>query len=399
MNRFTNSIHVRKPDNSDSHYESISMTAAYDFYSAEEAYERFSGSAPGNVYSRFTNPTVDFFEKKLAAYEQAEAAISVSSGMAAYLIIAMTYLKQGDHVILASGIFGTTTHLYRQYFSQFGITATSVSVEDLDEWQNAIRSNTKMFIVESPTNPLMHVADLESISLLASHQNALFIVDNTLLSPIFQSPLSFGADLVLHSAGKFIDGQGRSVGGIIAGSQELISPLKANLRSSGVCISPFNAWIMSHGLDTLRARMLLHEKNTRNVYNWLKEHSNVNHIYTTLNPQHQSAHLIEKQQSGHAPILTLDISGGKNNAWKFINSLSLISRCTNIGAAKTMITHPTSTTHLRYTDKEKEMYGLTDGLVRICIGLEDYNDIIYDIKNALELVSSSNFISLEKTVS
>lgn len=386
MEHTTRAIHADHVAADDMHSEFIAMTSAYDFSSAEEASARFTGEKPGNVYSRFTNPTVEMFERRLAAMEGAEAAVGVASGMAAYLAIAMTYLKQGDHVLLASGIFGTTTHLFRQYFGQFGITATSVPVDDMSSWESSIQDSTKLIVVEAPTNPMLLVADLSALSQLAKKHNALLIVDNTLLSPVFQKPLDFGADIVLHSAGKWMDGQGRSVGGALAGSKELIKPLKAYLRASGVCMSPFNAWIFSKGLETLEARLNWHQRGAEKIFHWLKGNSQVTDIYSTLDPEHPNADVIKRQQTGHCPIISFRINGDKREAWNFVNALKVVSRCTNIGDAKSMITHPASTTHCRYTDEEKQAHGITDNLLRICVGLEDPFDIMADMAQAFQLM-------------
>jgi len=303
--------------------------------------------------------------------------------MSAYLAIAMTFLKQGDYVVLANGIFGTTTQLFRQYFSGFGITVSTVDVQDINEWENTIKPSTKLIIVETPTNPTLAIADIHQLSLLSKKQKALFVVDNTLLSPIFQKPLELGADLVLHSVGKFIDGQGRIVGGAVSGSLNLIGPLKEYLRNSGTCLSAFNAWVLSKSLDTLNARMQLHQQNTIEVYNWLSRQNIIKDIYSTLNPAHPQAHLISSQQKGHTPIISFEVNGGKAQAWKVIDSLRLITRCVNIGDAKTMVTHPATTTHGKYSDEERQKYGITDGLIRLSIGLEDSKDIIQDLYFAL----------------
>lgn len=389
MEHTTHAIHAPQVSAEDMHSEFMAMTSAYDFMSAEEASARFLGEKPGNVYSRFTNPTVEMFERRLAAMEGAEAAVGVASGMAAYLAIAMTYLKQGDHVLLASGIFGTTTHLFRKYFGQFGITATSVPVDDMAEWEENVQPNTKLFVVESPTNPMLAVADLSALAQLAKKHKAMFIVDNTLLSPVFQKPLEFGADIVLHSAGKWMDGQGRCVGGALVGSSELIKPLKDYLRASGVCMSPFNAWIFSKGLETLEARLNWHQRGAEKIFQWLKNHDQVTDIYCTLDTEHPNAAVIRRQQTGHCPIISFRIKGDKRAAWNFVNALKVVSRCTNIGDAKTMITHPASTTHCRYTDEEKQKHGLTDNLLRICVGLEDPFDIMADMAQAFQLVGDS----------
>ncbi|MDD9180556.1 MULTISPECIES: aminotransferase class I/II-fold pyridoxal phosphate-dependent enzyme [Aliivibrio] len=388
MEIITSAIHQRIDCLDDSHSEAIALTSAYDFNSASEAANRFSGVTQGNIYSRFTNPSVDLFERKLATFEGAEASVAFSSGMSAYLAIAITFLKQGDHVLLASGIFGTTTHLFRQYFGRFGITASVVDVDDINGWKKELQHNTKLIVVETPTNPILAVADIKQLSLIAKEQKAIFVVDNTLLSPVFQQPLAFGADLVLHSVGKFIDGQGRVVGGAISGSYKLIQPLKDYLRSSGTCLSAFNAWLLSKSMDTLYARMQQHQSNAIKVYNWLKVQDMIVSVNSTIDPEHSQAILISEQQKGHSPILTFSIKGGRIEAWKIIDSFELISRCTNIGDAKTMVTHPATTTHGKYTIKERERYGITENLIRLSIGLENPKDIIDDLNKAFDAIKT-----------
>ncbi|WP_052730053.1 trans-sulfuration enzyme family protein [Photobacterium halotolerans] len=383
MEQSTRAIHMGFPSLDDSHAAAIAMTSAYDFTSAQEASDRFNGVTEGNIYSRFTNPSVEHFERKLTSLENAEAAVAFASGMAAYLALAMTFLKQGDHVVLASGIFGTTTHLFRQYFGQFGITATCVDLDDQHAWQAAMCDRTRMILVESPTNPLLKVADLSWLSGLAKRNHALLVVDNTLLSPVNQRPLNHGADLVLHSTGKFMDGQGRTVGGVIAGRKDVIQPLKNYLRSSGTCMNAFTAWVLSHGLDTLTARMAMHEQNARKVEAWLRQQSCVKQVFSTFSPVHPQAEVIAKQQTGHSPVISFIVEGGQAAAWRCIDALNLVARCTNIGDTKSMVTHPASTTHCRYSQEEKLQYGISDGLVRLCVGLEASQDIIQDLGQAL----------------
>ncbi|MEZ9358971.1 aminotransferase class I/II-fold pyridoxal phosphate-dependent enzyme [Vibrio cyclitrophicus] len=383
MDNSTLAIHCKFPSLDDAHAASIAMTSAYDFSSAKEASDRFSGLVEGNVYSRFTNPSVAHFEEKLAMMENAEDAVAFSSGMAAYLALAMTFLKQGDHILMASGIFGTTTLLFRQYFGEFGIEANCIEVNDNDAWYTAIKPNTKMILVESPTNPLLKVANIAWLSDLAKTHGLLLVVDNTLLSPVNQRPLEHGADLVLHSTGKFIDGQGRTVGGVIAGNKDLIYSLKKYLRSSGTCMSPFTAWVLSHGLDTLSARMHLHVENAMKVAEWLIKQPQIENVYSTFSKNHEQSKIIETQQLGHSPIVSFQLYSNQAEAWELIDSLDVISRCTNIGDTKTMVTHPATTTHGRYTPEEKHSYGINDGLIRLCIGLENPSDLINDLKQSL----------------
>ena len=386
MQLTTQAIHTYPTCTQDSHAESVALTSAYDFVSAEQAAARFSGEEPGNVYSRFTNPSVDLFERKVAALEAGEAAVGLASGMAAYLAVGMTFLRQGDHVLLGSGIFGTTTHLFREYFTRFGIDMTSVAVDDPVAWEEAIQENTRLLLVESPTNPRLQIADFAVLAALAKKNDALLVVDNTLLSPVFQKPLTLGADIVLHSAGKFLDGQGRCVGGALIGKMDLIKPIKAYLRSTGVCMSPFNAWVFSKGIETLKARMLMHEQNCRYVYQALQQEVGLIDLFATFDEHHPQRILIEQQQTGHVPILTFHLVGDEACTWRFMNALKLVKLCTNIGDAQTMITHPASTTHGRYSAEERQKLGITDDLVRLCIGLEEPSDVVQDIQQALKSV-------------
>lgn len=392
MDISTKAIHQALPILEDGHAASIAMTSAYDFLSAQQASDRFSGVTEGNIYSRFTNPSVAHFEAKLAQLENAEDAVAFASGMAAYLALAMSFLKHGDHILLASGIFGTTTHLFRQYFGEFGIQATCIEVDDQDGWIEGFKKKPRMVLVESPTNPLMKIADVKWLSHLSQANNALLVVDNTLLSPVNQRPLDHGADLVLHSTGKFIDGQGRTVGGVIAGRRDLTSKLKNYLRSSGTCMSPFTAWVLSHGLDTLYARMSMHIQNARVIVGWLQEQPMVRKVYSTFCHNHVQAKVIRTQQLGHSPVISFELDCGKEAAWKLIDALNIVSRCTNIGDTKTMVTHPASTTHCRYTEDEKNSYGIYDGLIRLSIGLENPIDIINDLKQAFNAAEVSSLM-------
>ncbi|AJQ92338.1 aminotransferase class I/II-fold pyridoxal phosphate-dependent enzyme [Gynuella sunshinyii] len=383
MKYVTEAVHASKTYLEDMHSEAIAMTSAYDFASAEEAAQRFSGTQTGNVYSRFTNPGVELFEHRLAALEGTEAALGVASGMGAYLLLGLTFLRQGDHVLLASGIFGTTTHLFKNIFGQFGITTTTIAASDLNAWSDHMTPHTRMVIVETPTNPLMEIANLRQLADIARKNNALFVVDNTLLTPVFQRPIEFGADIVLHSAGKFLDGQGRCVAGALAGRQEHIDRLRLCLRTTGVNMSPFNAWILSKGLETLKARMLLHEHNSLQIYQWLKNHPAVEQVISTFDENHPDASLIASQQKGHCPIISFRLNADQAGTLAFIDRLGLIKRCTNIGDAQTMITHPATTTHCRYPAEERNLFGISDNLLRICIGLEEPEDVIEDLAQAM----------------
>jgi O-succinylhomoserine sulfhydrylase len=389
FNDMTRAIHSDQAYGGDAHAEPIWMTSAYDFETAEQASGRFSGEEPGNVYSRFTNPSASNFETKLAAMEQGEDALGVASGMAAYLAIGMAYLKQGDHVLLAGGIFGSTSHLFRQYFGNFGVTATSLPVDGLDAWEAAFQPGTRLVVVETPTNPTMQVADIQALANLAHKHGALLLVDNTLLTPVFQKPLAFGADLVLHSAGKYIDGQGRCVGGAVVGAKKLLEPVRAVLRSAGMSLSPFNAWVFSKGLETLQARMRAHAANAQGVVRWLEGQPEVRRVYYTGAADRPDEALIRRQQRGHGALFSVELEGGQKAAWRFINALNLVSKCTNIGDAKTMVTHPWSTTHCKYSPEDKLNFGIGPGLIRLAIGLEYVFDIAEDLERALHQTYST----------
>lgn len=382
----TEALHRPLAYGRDAHSEPLYITSAYDFESAEEASDRFNNRVPGNVYSRFTNPSVANFERRLAIMEKAEEAVATSSGMGAYLALGMAYLKQGDHVLMGNGIFGSTSHLFKKYFSQFGISCTPLPLTATAAWREAIRPSTRMMILETPGNPTLEVADIKTLSEIAKSAGVLLVIDNTILSPMFQKPLTLGADLVVQSAGKFIDGQGRCVAGAVAGTSQSIAPIKTLLRSGGMSLGAFDGWLLSKSLETLHARMIMHETNALHVARWLQEHSRVNRVHYTGLPGRADSELVSQQQTGHGGVLSAEIKGGQRGAWQFINNLSIVSRCTNIGDAKTMVTHPWSTTHCRYNHAEKLTAGITPGLIRLSIGLEYLDDIIADLDNALSKI-------------
>lgn len=383
LNNLTRALHSTRAEGDDAHSPPIWMTSAYDFDSAEQASDRFNGRCPGNVYSRFTNPSVADFEHRLAILEHGETAVATASGMGSYLALAMAFLRQGDHVLLGAGMFGSTVHLFRQYLGRFGVDSQTLPVGNTSLWSDSVRPNTRMMIVETPVNPTMEVADITALSRIARARDVLLVIDNTVLSPICQQPLRLGADLVVQSAGKFIDGQGRCVGGALVGDRELLKPVRNVLRSAGMCMSPFNAWILAASLETLHARMRMHEINARQICHWLDRHPAISSVYYTGVPGRPDDALVARQQTGHGALLSVDIRGGQAAAWAFINALELIARCTNIGDARTMVTHPWSTTHCRYTPEEKAACGIGPGLVRFSVGLEPPEDVLGDIEQAL----------------
>jgi O-succinylhomoserine sulfhydrylase len=370
-------------DVSDQHSEALVLTSSYVFDDAQDAAEKFAGRRPGNVYIRFHNPTTSAFEERLAALEGGDAAVATGSGMAAYMALAFALLEAGDHVVLAEGVFGTTTNLFHVYLKKFGISTSSASVVDTDRWQSLIRPNTKMFVLESPTNPMMSAADIRALAAIAAEHDILLVVDNTLCTPIYQNPLDLGADLVLHSAGKYLDGQGRCGGGAVVGGEELIAKVRGVLRTVGPSLSPFNAWIFLKSLETLPLRMREHSRISVALSTWLAEHPLVERVYFTGSPDHPQADLIAKQQTGHGGLMSFTIRGGQREAWRVIDSLKLISNTTNIGDTKSMATHPATTTHGRLSDAQKEAAGITGNLIRLSVGFEDVSDLIADLDTAL----------------
>ncbi|MBQ1017622.1 O-succinylhomoserine sulfhydrylase [Micromonospora sp. D93] len=371
-------------DVGDQHSEALALTSSYVFDDAEDAAEKFAGTRSGNVYIRFTNPTTLAFEQRIAAMEGAEDAASVASGMAGYLAVAMALLQAGDHVILGAGMFGTTTRLFESYLRKFQVDVSVAGVVDLADWRALVRPNTKMFVVESPTNPIMQVADIRGLALLAAESGALLAVDNTLCTPVYQNPIDLGADLVLHSAAKYIDGQGRCGGGVVAGRADLIAEVRGVLRTMGPSLSPFNAWVFLKGLETLRIRMREHSLNAQIVAEWLAVHPDVEQVFYTGLTNHPQTELVAKQQSGHGGLVSFTVRGGQERAWALVDRLELISNTTNIGDTKSMITHPATTTHGRLSCAQKLASGIFGNLLRISVGLEDVQDIIADLDGALQ---------------
>lgn len=386
IKNFTSMIYAPRQSLDDCHSDAIAMTAAYNFESAFDASERFNNRTKGNIYSRFTNPTVSLFEKKVALLEGAEDALAFSSGMSAYLAIAMAFLAQNDHILIANGVFGTTTSLFKTFMTKFGVSMTTFDIHEDLNIEDYIQDNTKLIFIESPTNPVLQVANIEKIGKTAKDKNIIFVVDNTLLTPIFQKPLTLGATLVLHSAGKFFDGQGRCVGGVVAGENKHIEILRTYLRHTGTCLSPFNAWLLAGSIDTLESRMCMHQRIAFVIYEWLVQHPQVQKVYSTFDENHPNRTSILKQQTGHTPIISFEIVGNQDTAWQFIDALGLIENCTNIGGSRSMVTHPASTTHCKYSVEQRERVGINNRLIRLCVGLENEQDLIQDLQQAFEQV-------------
>lgn len=371
------------------HAEPIFTTSSYVFESAEGAAARFSGDEPGNVYSRYTNPTVRLFEQRLAAMEGAEACVATASGMSAILSVGMALLKAGDHVICSRSVFGTTTVLFTKYFEKMGVATTFVDLTDLSAWKDAINDNTRLFFVETPSNPLCEVVDVKALSTLAHEAHALLVVDNCFCSPALQQPLALGADIVIHSATKYLDGQGRCLGGAALGNRELMDEVLAFLRTAGPTMSAFNAWVCLKGLETLPLRMEKHCEQALAVATWLSEQPLIENVYYTGLPDHPSHNLAREQQKGFGGVLSFCVKGSKEAAWQFINATQMLSITANLGDVKTTIVHPATTTHGRLTDEQKAQSGITENLIRLSVGLEGVEDIKADLQRGLDAIAVS----------
>ncbi len=368
------------------HSEPLFLTSSFVFENAAEAASKFSGEQDGNVYSRYTNPTVNILEKRIAALEGAERAVATSSGMAAILSTCMALLKSGDHIICSRSVFGATTVLLEKYLLKFNIETTFVTLDDEKSWKAAMKSTTKLLYLETPSNPLCDIADIKAISKIAKDNNALLVVDNCFCTPALQQPLKLGADLIIHSATKYLDGQGRCLGGIVAGKETVISEILGFVRTAGPTMSPFNAWIFLKGLETLRIRMLAHSSNALDLALWLEKQPQVTKVFYTGLESHPGHTLASKQQSAFGGVLSFTVKGSRKEAWKVIDGTRLISLTANLGDTKTTIVHPATTTHGRLTEKQKIEAGITENLIRVAVGLEDVSDIKNDISNGLAVL-------------
>lgn len=364
--------------------EPIFTSSSFVFRSAAQAAARFAGEEPGNLYSRFTNPTVRVFEQRLAALEGGERCVATASGMAAIMATCMGVLRAGDHIVASRSLFGSTILLLENILGRFGVDTTFVSPTDVSAWDAAIRTNTRLLFLETPANPLTEVADIAALAALAHAHDCLLAVDNVICTPVLQRPLELGADIVVHSATKYIDGQGRCIGGAVVGSEAVVgSHVYSYLRTAGACLSPFNAWVFAHGLETLSLRMQAHCRNAQQIAEWLQQQrrvTRVNYPGLSSHPQHA---LAARQQSGFGGIISFNIDGGRDAAWKLIDAVQLISITANLGDAKSTITHPATTTHGRMTPDARQAAGIGDNLVRISVGLEDAVDLIADLESAL----------------
>lgn len=344
--------------------EPMFLTSSFVFNSAAEAAARFGGSEPGNIYSRFTNPTVRVFEQRLAALEGGERCVATSSGMAAILSVCLGLLQAGDHVVCSRSVFGTTNVLFEKYMKKFGVSTSFVVLTDLSSWQAAITPQTKLFFLETPSNPLCEVADIPAVAAIAHAHGALLVVDNCFLTPALQQPLALGADIVIHSATKYIDGQGRVLGGAVVGRQKEMDEVFGVVRTCGPTMSAFNAWVFLKGLETLRLRMEAHSRSANALAHWLAEQPAVARVHYTGLASHPQHALAKKQQRDFGGVLSFELKGGREQAWRFIDATRLLSITANLGDAKTTITHPASTTHGRLSPEAKAAAGITEGLDR-----------------------------------
>lgn len=369
------------------HSEALFLTSSYVFASAEEAARRFNGEQPGNVYSRYTNPTVRNFEERIAALEGAESAVGTASGMAAILSTCMALLKAGDHLLCSRSVFGTTNVLLNKFMQKFGVSTTFVAPTDYAAWEAGFTPNTRMLFIETPSNPLCDVLDIQRLADLAHAHGALLVVDNCFCTPALQQPLKFGADLIIHSATKYIDGQGRCLGGVVAGPKNLVDEVLGFVRSAGPSMSPFNAWVFLKGLETLRLRMDAHSRNAQALAEWLVAQPSVEKVFYAGLPDHPDHELARRQQRGFGGVLSFRVKGGREEAWKVIDGTRILSLTANLGDTKTTIVHPATTTHGRLTPEQKLDAGITENLIRIAVGLEDIADLQADLASGLSAIN------------
>jgi len=367
------------------HSEAIFPTSSYVFENAAEAAARFAQkTAQDNIYSRFTNPTVRNFEQRLAALEGGERCVATSSGMAAIFTTCLGLLKASDHIVASQSLFGSTVTLFNNILAKFAIKTNFVDISDIDSWRVAIQPNTKLLFLETPSNPLMEVGDIAALAELAHARNCLLVVDNCFCTPALQKPLSLGADIVIHSATKYLDGQGRCLGGAIVGSEKLVGgDIFAILRSGGPTMSPFNAWVFLKGLETLNLRMQKHCDNAEALAHWLEKQPAVERVYYPGLSSHRQHLLAKQQQSRFGGLVSFEVKGGQEAAWRLIDSTRILSITANLGDTKTTITHPATTTHGRISPEQRSAAGISDGLIRVSVGLEDIEDLQADLLRGL----------------
>jgi len=370
------------------HAEPIFPTSSFVYESAAEAARKFGGQEPGNVYSRFTNPTVHTFERRLAALEGGERCVATSSGMSAILSTALALLSAGDEIVASRSLFGSTVSLFDKYLGKFGITTRYVELSNIAAWEAAITPKTRLLFAETPSNPLSEIADIPALAALAKRHEALLAIDNCFLTPALQQPLALGADLVIHSATKYLDGQGRAIGGAVVGSHTLLEEVFGVVRTCGPCLSPFNAWIFTKGLETLSLRMKAHCENALLLARWLDAHPGVSRVFYSGLEDHPQHTLAKQQQKGFGAVLGFEVKGGQEGAWQVIDATRMLSITGNLGDVKTTITHPATTTHGRLSDDQKAAAGIAPGLIRVAVGLESQDDIQRDLARGLDALAA-----------
>jgi len=366
------------------HSEAMFLTSSFVFPNAFEAAERFQGRTPGNVYSRFTNPTVTAFEERLAAMEGAEMCVATASGMAAILSMCLGMLKAGDHIVSSQSIFGSTVNLFAKWLTRYGIETTFVGGQDPAAWRAAMRPSTRLLYVETPSNPMTEVFDIAALAEVAHAGGAWLAVDNCFCTPALQRPLDFGADLIIHSATKYLDGQGRVMGGAVLGKRALLQDTGYQfLRTAGPRLSAFNAWVILKGLETLKVRVEAQSANALRVAQWLEAHPAVERVWYPGLASHPQHALAMRQQSAGGAIVSFEVTGGREAAWRVIDATQVCSITANLGDTKTTITHPATTTHGRISAEERAAAGITEGLIRLAVGLEAPDDLQDDLARGL----------------
>ncbi|SEK47216.1 O-succinylhomoserine sulfhydrylase [Halomonas daqiaonensis] len=366
------------------HGEPIFPTSSFVYGSAAEAAAKFSGEEPGNVYSRFTNPTVRTFEQRLAAMEGGERCVATSSGMSAILATVLALLESGDEIVASRSLFGSTVSLFDKYLGKLGITTRYVELSNLEAWEAAVTPATRLLFAETPSNPLSEVVDIEELARIARRHDAWLAIDNCFLTPALQRPIALGADLVIHSATKYLDGQGRAIGGAVVGRDKELEEVFGVVRTCGPCLSPFNAWIFTKGLETLNLRMRAHCENARILAEWLEGHPAVARVHYSGLATHPQHELASRQQQGYGAVLGFEVKGGREAAWSVIDATRLLSITGNLGDVKTTITHPGTTTHGRLSEDQRDAAGITEGLIRVAVGLEAIEDIRADLARGLD---------------